>query len=393
MNKGNNYIVKKVFNWSFFRWDHLAVCAMLWLFGWLLLEITTRISLFDPFNAAINDFYMTDVFFEIQNKGSAVHNNDIVIVDMTDLRTRDDIAQTITDIKSCHPKVLGVDIIFERRSFDDMDDAALISAIENGDCPQIFSCKLRDYNNQDSVFKDCLYSFFQKVNKEWGYTNYKQERLGGVTRKTSQRQNLNDSVVYSFPYLLACKYAGRQPIEEIINERTIMYMNVVFDSLKSTEVMQHKEMLKDKLVLLGAKNEEADMHFSPIGKKSGMEVIAYSILSYLNHDETTKMSEGTSLLLTFILCFIAAWMGYKIERWNSVFFPILAKIFNFGLVVVLIGIALYLFVDYNYYVDLPYPLLGLAFTEDIRELYAGIIKWAVGKKKIAFLKSSIYAEM
>lgn len=214
-----------------------------------------------------------------------------------------------------------------------------------------------------------------------------------MTRKTSQRQNLNDSVVYSFPYLLACKYAGRQPIEEIINERTIMYTNVVFDSLKSTEVMQHKELLKDKLVLLGAKNEEADMHFSPIGKKSGMKVIAYSILSYLNHDETTKMSKWASLLLTFILCFIAAWMGYKIERWNSVFFPILAKIFNFGLVVVLIGVALYLFVDNNYYVDLLYPLLGLAFTEDIRELYAGIIKWAVRKKKIAFLKSSVYAEM
>ena len=140
-------------------------------------------------------------------------------------------------------------------------------------------------------------------------------------------------------------------------------------------------------------NEEADMHFSPIGKIPGVEVVAYSILSYIKHDKIIKMSRLSSLLLTFLLCYLAAWMGYKIERWNSVFFAILAKIFNFGLAVILIGITLNIFVTSDYYIDLLYPLLGLALVEDVRQLYNGIIKWAVKKKKIGFLKSSLYADI
>lgn len=387
-------IIGKLIKWSFFRWDHLAVCAMLGLFGWLLILITTKIGIFDPVGAAFNDFSMTDVFFEIQNISDSVHNDDIVIVDMTELKTRDEIAQTITDIKNCHPKILGIDLIFERPSFDQLDDVALLSAIESGDCPQVWSCKLRDYDEKKEYFRDCLYSFFHEVNNyEWGYTNYLQERMGGVTRETSQTQRLNDSIVFSFPYLLACHYTGKQLMKDAVNERTIIYANVKFDTLKCTEVLQHKNLLKDKLVLLGTMNEEADMHFSPIGKIPGVKVIAYSILSYMKHGDITKMSKLSSLLLAFFLCFIAAWMGYKIERINSVFFPILAKIFNFCMGVILIGVALYVFVTDDYYFDLLYPLLGLAFVEDMRELYVGIIKWAVRKKKIELLKNSIYAEM
>ena len=386
--------IGKLIRWSFFRWDHLAVCAMLGLFGWLLILITTKIGIFDPVSAAFNDFSMTDVFFEIQNISDSVHNDDIVIVDMTELKTRDEIAQTITDIKTCHPKILGIDLIFERRSFDQLDDVALLSAIQSGDCLQIWSCKLRDFDEKEDSFQDCLYSFFhEESNYKWGYTNYLQKRMGGVTRETSQTQRLNDSIVFSFPYLLACYYTGKQPTKDAINERTIMYENVKFNTLKCTEVLQHKNLLKDKLVLLGTMNEEADMHFSPIGKIPGVKVIAYSILSYIKHGDITKMGRLSSLLLTFVLCFIGTWMGYKIEQVNSVFFPILTKIFNFCLGVILIGVALYVFVTDDYYLDLLYPLLGLAFVEDMRELYVGFIKWAVRKKKIALLKNSIYAEM
>ncbi|MBR6275532.1 MAG: CHASE2 domain-containing protein [Prevotella sp.] len=387
-------IIRVVCNWSFFRWDHLAVCAILGLFGWLLILITSKVGIFDPVAAAFSDFSMTDVFFEIQSNGHKVQDNDIVIVDMTELKTRDEIAQAITDIKSCHPKVLGIDLIFERPSFDQLDDVALISAIESGNCPQIWSCKLRDYDQENGAFKDCLFSFFHDVNNyEWGYTNYYQKRMGGVTRKTSQTQLLNDSIVYSFPYLLACSYTDKQPVLEKVNERDIIFANVKFNTLKSTEVVQHKELLKDRLVLLGTMNEEADMHFSPLGKIPGVQVIAYSILSYMKHGEITRMSRWASLILTFVLCYIAAWVGYKIQRRNFVLGSLLMKFFIFGLCVVLIGYALYVFITRDYYIDLLYPLLGLALEETARGLYAGTVKWAVKKKKIGFLKSSIYAKV
>lgn len=394
MSQENKQLIKRLCRWSFFRWDHLAICLMMGLLGWLLILITSKISIFDPVKAAFDDFSMTDVFFEIQSNGYAEYDDNIVIVDMTELNTRDAIAQVITDIKSCKPKVLGVDLIFERPSSDQSDDISLVSAIENGDCPQILSCKLRDYDNNSETFKNCLYSFFHDFGDfKWGYTNYQQIRMGGVTRETSQRQSLNDSVVYSFPYLLASYYTGKKPSVEEVNEREIIYANVKFHVIKSSEVLQHKGELKNKLILLGTVNEEADMHFSPIGKIPGVQVVAYSILSYIKHDRIIKMSRLSSLLLTFVLCYLGAWMGYKMEQWNSVFFAILAKIFNFGLAVILIGFTLYVFVTSDYYIDLLYPLLGLALVEDVRQLYVGIIRWAVRKKKIGFLKSSLYAEV
>ena len=384
-------IIRRMCKCSFFRWDHLAVCGMIGLFGWLLILIS-RVEIFDPVKAAFDDFSMTDVFFEIQrDSASALDDDDIVIVDMTDLRTRDEIAQAITDIKSCHPKVLGIDLIFERPSYDQYADSALISAIESGDCQQVFSCKLRDFDPDKKSFKNCLYSFFDKRNNyAWGYTNYNLKRIGGVTRMTSQTQKLNDSISYSFPYLLACYYTGKQPKEEEVNERNIIYANVNFIPLKSSEVLQHKEALKDKLVLLGAK-EEADTHFSPLGKMSGIEVIAYSILSYIKHNDICKMSKWTSLLLAFVLCYIAAWMGYKIQQWAPIFYSFLMKFFIFGLCAVVVGFAFYVFVTQDYYVDMLYPLIGLALEESSRVLYAGIIRWFVRKKKIEILKSSIYA--
>lgn len=388
------HIIKVISKCSFFRWDHLAVCVLLGIVGWLLVLIISKISIFDPVKAAFDDFSITDVFFEVQRNGHSVKNNDIIIVDMTDLKTRKEIAQAITDIKNCHPKVLGIDLLFERPSFDAIEDDSLISAIDGGDCPQVLSCKLRDYDNQNDVFKNCLYSFFYGIDRfNWGYANYSQKRLGGVARKTSQMQKLNDSIVYSFPYMLSCYYTGKQPKQELVNEREIIYANVEFFTLKSTEVLKHKALLKDKLVLLGTINEEADMHFSPIGKIPGVLMIAYSILSYMNHYEIVRMSKWSSMLLTFVLCLLAAWMGYMIEKWNSVFFPILTKIFNFVLGATLVGVALYMFVSHNYYIDLLYPLLGLAMMEDVRELYAGIIRWAVRKKKISIIRNSVYAEI
>ncbi|MCH5303133.1 MAG: CHASE2 domain-containing protein [Prevotella sp.] len=387
---------------TFLSFDHLVVCLMIAILGKALLFITGVVSIFDPMKAAFDDFHITDVFFEIRQSASSSYDDDIVIVDMTNLRTRDSIARVITDIKSCKPKILGVDLIFQRANFNNpMDDVDLVSALTTGDCQQVLSCKLRDYSQKTKSFQNCLYSFFrddvEKLN--WGYTNYLQTRMGGVTRETSQFQLLGDSVFFSFPYLLACQYAGKPLVAETVNERLIMYDNVKFHVMKSHEVLQNANRLKGKLVLLGTTEEESDMHFTPIGKKPGIEVIAYSILSYMKHDEITRWSQLTCLLIAFACCFLVAWMGYVIvESHHFIFSAILLKLFNFSLMVLLIGMAFCLFIERDTFVDLFYPLLGLALVESVRGIYVGIIRWLekrFEKKKKPlwpFVAKSLYAK-
>lgn len=388
-----------IMQWVFRHLDHLLVCVMFFSIGGTLKLITDKVNLFNPIEKALEDFHVTDIFFDIlhhdkdkvNNKNLAnVVTSRIIIVDMADLHSRDDIAQIITDIKKCHPKVLGIDLIFEKRK-DSLSDEKLFEAISAGNCQQVLSCKLLDYFEEKGYFTDCVYSYFKDSDGlNWGYTNLDFARFGGVIRDISQRQVLNGDTAFSFPYLVACYYQDIVPKCEVVNVRRILYDYTDFYHIDSNKVLQNADRIKDNIVLLGTLKEEGDMLLTPIGKKSGVEVMAYSIMSYLDYGNISYMSKFKILIITFLLCLLGAWTGYKIEKWCPPIFPIIAKIFNFVLMVILIGVSFYLFVCHEYYVELLYPLLGLALIEDIRELYTGIIKWLAKKTGWYIFNYSVY---
>lgn len=377
------------------HFDHLGVCLAVLLFGWAFILISEKIGIFDPIKAAFDDFYMTDVYYEMLHSASPDEDEDIVVVDMTSLTTRDEIAKVITEIKSCSPKVLCIDLIFERQSFDFTDDIALINSLQTGDCLQVLPCKLRAYDKDDGAFKDCLYSFVSKFDKSnmlrWGYSNYYQIRMGGCSRETSIYQQLGDSVAYSLPYVVACLYQGRKSQKEDVNERLIMYEDVDFCTINCDSVRQNADKLKGKIVILGTITEEADMHFTPLGKMPGVKVVAYSIRTYLRGNEIKWLGKFYCLLIALLVWLFAAWVDYWIEQRHPIMFAILAKICNFFIGASLIWLSFELYCRYNYYINLLYTLLGLAIVEDVREMYSGVIKWLQKKTGWIIFKKSLYA--
>lgn len=98
--------------------------------GWLLAFASINLTVVNPVKKAFSDFSMTDVFYEIQNSSGVKEiNNDIVLVDMTELYDRRKIADCMTNINKCNPKVLVVDLIFERPSYDEGENEYLINAV------------------------------------------------------------------------------------------------------------------------------------------------------------------------------------------------------------------------------------------------------------------------
>lgn len=74
--------------------DHLIVTLLVLFLGWLLAFASINLTVFNPVKKAFADFSMTDIFYEIQNSsGVKEFNNDIVLVDMTELYDRRKIAQ------------------------------------------------------------------------------------------------------------------------------------------------------------------------------------------------------------------------------------------------------------------------------------------------------------
>ena len=375
-------------------WDHLGVCLVVLLLGYILVFASLNLSIFNPLKHALNDFKMTDVYFEMLRSDDGQElNDDIVLVDMTRQTARDEIAQTITDINSCQPKVLMVDLLFQRPSFDQIDDVSLVSAIETGHGNEVFSCKLVDYRPEKQMFAGVVKSFFSEVGDfTWGYSNVVQVHPGGRIREYSLSQWVNDTLVYSMPYLAACRYTGEEPKAEDVTQRLIVYNDTDFPIVQCDEVTEHASLLKDKIVILGAMDEEADKHSTPLGKMSGMKVQAYSTLSYLQHHTIRSMSRATSLVLAFLICLFCAWAGWRIRKRFSSTASYALKLFYFLLAALLVWGAFICFVHFDYDVDLLYPLLGAALVEEARTQYTWLVNVLAKRKAFKFLKNSIYCK-
>ena len=85
---------------NIFCWDHVGHLLVLFVFVGILGVATLNLSVFSPMKRAFDDFSMTDVYYEIQRNSSVEMDTTIVLVDMTELRNRSDIAQIIQQIET-----------------------------------------------------------------------------------------------------------------------------------------------------------------------------------------------------------------------------------------------------------------------------------------------------
>jgi len=373
--------------------DYIGICVIVFLLVYVLVLASLNLSIFNPLKQALDDFKMTDLYFELmQSSKDKELNNDIVLVDVTKLTNRDAIAKAINDVNSCSPKVLMIDLIFERDSHDPTEDTLLINAIEAGKEREILSAKLTDYNPKNKSFQNVIKSFFHEfIDVKWAYSNVDQKRPGGSIRQYSLSQKLNDSIFFSMAYAAACAYKDIQPEIKDVSQRLIVYDDTLL-TISSDKILENKKLLKDKLVILGTLEEEADMHITPIGKLSGVKILAYSAITFMNHKEIRSMSKFTSLLLAFIICLFCAWIGHKIRKKYKTFSTYIIRIFIFVFAAILVWIAFMSFVHLDYDVDLLYPLLSLALVEEGRTQYSSLIKLLCKHTKWEFIKKSIYNE-
>jgi CHASE2 domain-containing sensor protein len=373
-------------------WDYIGICLTVFLLAFLLVLASLNLSIFNPLKHALEDFKMTDVYFELLRSDKAKElNKDIVLVDITKLTNRDSIAQVIVDVNSCSPKVVMIDLIFERPSFDEVDDISLVNAIESGKDKEILSCKLTGYNPKTRAFTNETKSFFHEIaDFRWGYSNVDQLRPGGCIRKYSLTQNLNDTVSYSMAYMASCAYMGVPLEKKDISQRLIVFDDTDFLDVPCDKVLENKKLLENKLVIIGTLEEEADMHITPVGKLPGMKVLAYSATTFMNHKEISSMSKWSSLVLAFLVCLFCAWAGHLLrERFASMSSYVL-KLFYFMVTAILVWMAFITFVHFDYDVNLLYPLLGMALVEEGRLQYSALVTMLGKYTKWQFIKKSIY---
>ena len=147
-------------DWKFWHWDHVGVCLTTALIAAVIGLVSVNLSMFNPVEQAFENFHMTDVYYEMSRGDDIELNDDIVLVDMTELIDRGEIAQLIQQINACKPKVLSVDLLFPKEGDDVLANAMLVSAIDEAEEPVVLSSKLIGYDEEQNTFSELLASFF-----------------------------------------------------------------------------------------------------------------------------------------------------------------------------------------------------------------------------------------
>ena len=380
-------------DWKFWHWDHVGVCLTAALLASVIGLVSVNLSMFNPVEQAFENFHMTDVYYEMSRSEDIELNNDIVMVDMVELRDRGEIGQVIQQINMCKPRVLSVDLLFYKEGDDVLANAVLLGAIDEAEEPIVFSSKLVDYDEEEKCFETLIPSFFAPMGDyTFAYGNVLQDHEGGIIREYTLSQKFNDKTMYSLAYQTACIYTGETPHEQDVNERLIVYGDTDFPVINFKDVKKYANLLKDKIVLLGTFSNEEDAHFTPLGKMPGMKIQAYSMLSYIQNRNIQDMPIWFSLLLAFVLCYISSWVNYWVPRlWPKIDSYIISA-YYFLIAALLVWVSFLSFMHLQYNINLLYPLAGIALIESARSLYEDSVRLIYNKWHWRIFKHSIYLE-
>ena len=267
--------------------------------------IALKLPFMGPIAEAIKEFEMTDVYCQIlqdTNDDDEEVSDDITIVDMSELYSRRDLAKALVDIEKQNPKVIGVDIVFEGLKEDSVGDEMLTRiALENTNI--VFSYKLLDYVNDSIGHADTVHSFFvdesDSINE--GYTNMPRNLYGGIKRKLSLGEKVEGRLMPSFITKVSAMYEGRQVKDVSKKTININYIPKRFRVVEADSISVHPEWIKDKLVLFGAMKDEYDMHYTPLGKMAGVELLGYSIETLLQKTEVEEVCGWLMIAISFLL--------------------------------------------------------------------------------------------
>ena len=265
--------------------------------------VTLNISFLNPIATAFEDFSITDIYYQMFNAtGEPRKSKIITIVDMTELNNRSDLAMTIHEIEDLHPKVLGIDMVFEGLKCDTTGDNMIRdAAMEYNNA--VYAYKLLKYKH--GRYTDEMHSFFiPSIEVKEGFTNFERKLYGGIKRDLSIGQKTMDIIKPSFALVTANKYAGEEVMPLKDRQFHINFIPADFNEINYANVAENQELIEDHIVLLGATKEENDMHYTPLGKMAGVKLQAYSIETILQQKEIHVATIWEVISITFFIVFL-----------------------------------------------------------------------------------------
>lgn len=386
-----------------FHRDHWIVIILAFLFTGVLAYVSINVDFLNPIERAFSNYSLSDMYYQIDRQGDAPKPSELItIVDMTDYYYRGDLAEILMEINNMDPLAVGVDIIFEGVRDDAIGNELLQDAVLALGSKAVFTLKLKDYDAEKEQFTSFTSSFFtDSITIQQGYANLPDNMEARTIRDYTVIQQLNDSTVLSFPYMVAYLIDDEIPLTDKILH--IDYSNATFPVVKASEIDEHEDLITGHIVMVGTMHEEQDMHLSPIGKMAGLEMQTYTLKTILGRKVITDLPNWLNYLLAFIICYLVELSMYALgmfcgEYGNKTIVAFLDKsglLTTICVLIWLIGvnwIGYIVFKNYGVYIDIVLILALIAMLIAAREIYEAFIQSLAINHENKFLKSSIFKE-
>ena len=392
-----------------FHRDHVIVALLTIAIIKLMVFVVLNLSFLSPVVRAMESFSMTDIYYWIQSRTEPTEvDPNITLVDMTDITSRADIAKLIRQIRQKKPAALGVDIIFEGRKFCNDEDEILAEAcLETDEDPSseentgetiVWAYKLTEYDDETDKFQNSLHSFFITEGLQCE---------GFVNMVSNPAKSISDYAV-TLPYRDTVALSLPAQITRMVNKEelsgearhNIDYKNVNFLVVKHDELPDYRQFIEGHIVLLGEMRTERDKYNTPIGQKSGLEILAYTIRSMTDDLRMTHAGPWVILLWAIIAgCVINItdfMLTKRIEKRHSTIMLFITqsefydKIISFIVMMLFTWASFHLFARHNYFVDTVLALSTIVLIDEGRLLYVALLTLLKKKTKWKWVRKSIY---
>lgn len=366
------------------RWRHVLTTLLAFALVGVFVGVAMRLNFMSPVARSLENFSFADVYFQMQAESeNYTENDDIAIVDMTELRERRRIAQLLDEVREQEPKVVGVDILFLGHHADIEGDfnveAAAAHLSDNG----VFSYTLGDY--EEGEFHQETHSFFLKdMELTEGFCGFQRDLYDATKRTVSLGRPSRGELRPSFPLVVANRYVGKNIFEVEDRDIHINFTPTRFRVVPWDSIDHYAPILKNRIVLIGAMHNPKDQHVTPIGRISGVNLIAYSIKTLLDRNDLRTVPLWIGILFTFLMVLLSEYIQFGYIRWSGQWenkwanallsSEVMLTLVTFGWLV-LVGYLGILFIGHTgYLLNLGWGISAVAFLGVCRKFLDKIIE-------------------
>ena len=217
------------------------------------------------------------------------------------------------------------------------------------------------------------------IKVEEGFTNVQHDINGGTVRSYGIKRQAEGLTYYSLPTRLAIAMKGDSTIlKKYDDDCNIRYSSTHFPIVPFDKITENADLIRNRIVILGAIDDKRDMHYCPIGPTSGISIIAFATNTLINDNAPKELSFGWMVLLSLFLIWFAEVM-HETFLWGVSHIKWLRTIAERGildgiyillyLMLVLVLIDYFVFKLTSYYYDTAFIIMSILLLDTSRQIY------------------------